>query len=159
MPEFSIEIAIIGFLMFSCGSLDRSCWAELKYDRILAVGGRGIWAMTSQSFLLWPRLEFLVYSDAQTISCGLALFHLGPRPTHTVNELRGALDPLGNQLDERRTSPVMMVYWATTYLLTGKPQISSSWTRKLPNAWEFGDFVQSMSLLHMLPQRFSALFT
>ena len=32
------KIAIIGFLMFYCGLLFRSCWAELKYGRILAVG-------------------------------------------------------------------------------------------------------------------------
>ena len=45
MCKFRARVAIVGFLMFSCGSPVRSCWAELKYDRILAVGGR--------SFELW----------------------------------------------------------------------------------------------------------
>ena len=36
--------------MFSCGSPVRSCWAELKYDRILAVVGRGfeLWLLKVQ---------------------------------------------------------------------------------------------------------------
>ena len=42
MQEFRAEIAINGSLMFSCGSPVRPCWAELEYDRILAVGGRGL---------------------------------------------------------------------------------------------------------------------
>ena len=28
--------------MFSCGLLDRPCWAELRYVRILAGRGRGV---------------------------------------------------------------------------------------------------------------------
>ena len=34
-------MAIVGFLMFCCGSPVRACWAKLKCDRILAVEGRG----------------------------------------------------------------------------------------------------------------------
>ena len=50
MPEFRVKIAINGFVMFYCGSLVRSCWTELKYDRILAVGGRGfeLWVLKVQ---------------------------------------------------------------------------------------------------------------
>ena len=39
--RFRAKIAIVGFLLFSSGSPVRACWAELKYDRIVAVGGRG----------------------------------------------------------------------------------------------------------------------
>ena len=39
--DFGARIAIVGSLMVSCGLLVRFCWAELKYGRILAVGGRG----------------------------------------------------------------------------------------------------------------------
>ena len=37
-------------LVFCCGLLVRSCWAELKYGRILAVGGRGteLWLLKAQ---------------------------------------------------------------------------------------------------------------
>ena len=47
MAEFKVKVAIIGFLMFSCGSPVRACRAELEYDIIVAVGSRG--AMTCQS--------------------------------------------------------------------------------------------------------------
>ena len=36
--------------MFYCGLLDKSCWAELKYARILALWGRGfeLWLLKVQ---------------------------------------------------------------------------------------------------------------
>ena len=34
LPEFRVKIVIIGYLTFSCGSLDKSCGTELKYARI-----------------------------------------------------------------------------------------------------------------------------
>ena len=39
--KFWTEIAIIDSLMFSCSLLVWSCRAELKYSKILAIGGRG----------------------------------------------------------------------------------------------------------------------
>ena len=36
--DFGAKIAIIGFLMFPCDLMVRSCWAELKYGNTLAVG-------------------------------------------------------------------------------------------------------------------------
>ena len=35
------RIAITALLMLSCGSIATSCRAELQYDRIIAVEGRG----------------------------------------------------------------------------------------------------------------------
>ena len=54
MSEFRAKIVVIGFLMFSSGSLVRSCWAEVKYDRILAVGGRGfeLWLLKVQKNII-----------------------------------------------------------------------------------------------------------
>ena len=51
--DFGVKIAIIGFLVSSCGFLVRSCWAELNYDKILAVGGRDskLWLLKVQKKL------------------------------------------------------------------------------------------------------------
>ena len=49
VPELRVKIAIVGFLMFSCGSPVRAYWDEHKCDSILAVWGREYPAMTSQS--------------------------------------------------------------------------------------------------------------
>ena len=38
MPEFRVKMAIIGFIIFSCGSPDRACWVEHKYDEDVALG-------------------------------------------------------------------------------------------------------------------------
>ena len=53
--NFSAKIAIISFLMSSCGSPVRSCWVELKYDRSLAAGGGALRYGFSESpvFLIW----------------------------------------------------------------------------------------------------------
>ena len=48
--DFRVKMVIIGFLMFSCGSPVRACWAEHKYNIILAVFGRGseLWLLKFQ---------------------------------------------------------------------------------------------------------------
>ena len=45
-----VKMAIFRFPMLSCGSPARACWAELEYDRIIAVGGRGfeLWLLKVQ---------------------------------------------------------------------------------------------------------------
>lgn len=65
-PYFRAKIAIISFLMLYCVVLVGFCSAELKCDRILAVGGRG-----SELQLLGSNA--VLHSDSQSsenqISC------------------------------------------------------------------------------------------
>ena len=51
---FRVKIAIVGCLMFSCGSPARFCWAEVEYDWILAVGGRDfeLWLLKIQKNII-----------------------------------------------------------------------------------------------------------
>ena len=50
MAEFRVKMAIIGFLMFSCGSPVRAWCVEHKYNQILAVWDRGfeLWLLSVQ---------------------------------------------------------------------------------------------------------------
>ena len=49
LKNFGSVLVIIGFLVFSCGILDKFYWVEFKYTEVLVAGGMGFWAMASQS--------------------------------------------------------------------------------------------------------------
>ena len=50
MPEFRVKTANVGFLMFSCGSPVRACSGNLRDDKMLAEGVRGVepWLLKGQ---------------------------------------------------------------------------------------------------------------
>ena len=74
---FGARIGIIGCLLWLM-LIVYTCWAELKYDRILAVGGRGqgsavrgqgLWSMTSQSLQKWNLQHFRPKRLTGTLVC------------------------------------------------------------------------------------------
>ena len=73
------KIVISGFWTFSYDLLDRSCWAELKYDRILAVWGRGfeLWLLKVQKnriSSIFGRISWQVWYSDESIGLAHTVF-------------------------------------------------------------------------------------